>query len=78
MSFTTHLPKKKNCVKMDAYLDICKCYEILILWYSNARHGGGTVIPYLNFSIPCAALEPVVNFSKGTICLILGSWYGKT
>uniref|UniRef100_A0A6N2KEV3 Glyoxysomal processing protease, glyoxysomal n=1 Tax=Salix viminalis TaxID=40686 RepID=A0A6N2KEV3_SALVM len=21
---------------------------------SNARHGGGTVIPYLNFSIPCA------------------------
>ncbi|KAK9058004.1 hypothetical protein SSX86_022844 [Deinandra increscens subsp. villosa] len=31
---------------------------------SNARHGGGTVIPYLNFSIPCAALEPVFNFSK--------------
>ncbi|GJR99921.1 glyoxysomal processing protease, glyoxysomal isoform X2 [Tanacetum coccineum] len=30
----------------------------------NARHGGGTVIPFLNFSIPCAALEPVFNFSK--------------
>ncbi|GER25442.1 protease-related family protein, partial [Striga asiatica] len=31
---------------------------------SNAKHGGGTVIPHLNFSIPCAALKPVLNFSK--------------
>ncbi|KAF8411133.1 hypothetical protein HHK36_003672 [Tetracentron sinense] len=31
---------------------------------SNARHGGGTVIPHLNFSIPCAALEPIFKFSK--------------
>lgn len=31
---------------------------------SNARHGGGTIIPYLNFSIPCAALEPVFKFSE--------------
>ncbi|KZV53232.1 glyoxysomal processing protease, glyoxysomal [Dorcoceras hygrometricum] len=31
---------------------------------SNAKHGGGTVIPHLNFSIPCAALEPVFKFSK--------------
>ncbi|CAI9755164.1 unnamed protein product [Fraxinus pennsylvanica] len=31
---------------------------------SNARHGGGTVIPHLNFSIPCAALAPTFNFSK--------------
>ncbi|XP_075523189.1 glyoxysomal processing protease, glyoxysomal [Primulina tabacum] len=31
---------------------------------SNAKHGGGTVIPHLNFSIPCAALEPVFEFSK--------------
>ncbi|KAG7962339.1 hypothetical protein I3843_09G062200 [Carya illinoinensis] len=31
---------------------------------SNARHSGGTVIPHLNFSIPCAALEPIFNFSK--------------
>ncbi|XP_052202862.1 glyoxysomal processing protease, glyoxysomal isoform X2 [Diospyros lotus] len=31
---------------------------------SNARHGGGTTIPHLNFSIPCAALEPVFKFSK--------------
>ncbi|KAL6567395.1 hypothetical protein OROGR_001063 [Orobanche gracilis] len=31
---------------------------------SNAKHGGGTVIPHLNFSIPCAALEPVLKFSK--------------
>ncbi|KAJ8761108.1 hypothetical protein K2173_000787 [Erythroxylum novogranatense] len=31
---------------------------------SNARHGGGTVIPYLNFSIPCAVLTPVFEFSK--------------
>ncbi|KAA8515230.1 hypothetical protein F0562_018540 [Nyssa sinensis] len=31
---------------------------------SNARHGGGTVIPHLNFSISCAALEPIFKFSK--------------
>lgn len=31
---------------------------------SNARHGGGTIIPHLNFSIPCAALEPIFKFSK--------------
>lgn len=31
---------------------------------SNARHGGGTVIPHLNFSIPCAALEPIFKYSK--------------
>lgn len=31
---------------------------------SNARHGGGTVIPHLNFSIPCAVLEPIFCFSK--------------
>ncbi|KAM5588178.1 hypothetical protein ABKV19_006558 [Rosa sericea] len=31
---------------------------------SNARHGGGTVIPHLNFSIPCAALVPIFKFSK--------------
>ncbi|KAG8385530.1 hypothetical protein BUALT_Bualt03G0054800 [Buddleja alternifolia] len=30
---------------------------------SNAKHGGGTVIPHLNFSIPCAALEPILKFS---------------
>ncbi|KAM7530652.1 hypothetical protein LguiB_034062 [Lonicera macranthoides] len=33
---------------------------------SNARHGGGTVIPHLNFSIPCAALGPIFKFSKDT------------
>ncbi|KAL2244440.1 UNVERIFIED_CONTAM: Glyoxysomal processing protease, glyoxysomal [Sesamum indicum] len=31
---------------------------------SNAKHGGGTVIPHLNFSIPCPALEPILKFSK--------------
>ncbi|KAJ6396854.1 hypothetical protein OIU77_021810 [Salix suchowensis] len=31
---------------------------------SNARHGGGTVIPHLNFSIPCAALAPIFDFAK--------------
>lgn len=31
---------------------------------SNARHGGGAVIPHLNFSIPSAALAPVFEFSK--------------
>lgn len=36
---------------------------------SNARHGGGTVIPYLNFSIPCAALEPIFKFSEGNLSL---------
>ncbi|KAJ0808568.1 putative peptidase S1C, peptidase S1, PA clan, peptidase S1, PA clan, chymotrypsin-like protein [Helianthus annuus] len=38
--------------------------HMISLVTSNARHGGGTVIPHLNFSIPCAALEPVFNFSK--------------
>ncbi|GFZ06197.1 protease-like protein [Actinidia rufa] len=33
----------------------------------NARHGGGTVIPHLNFSIPCAALEPIFMFSKESL-----------
>ncbi|XP_061341540.1 glyoxysomal processing protease, glyoxysomal isoform X2 [Gastrolobium bilobum] len=31
---------------------------------SNARHGGGAVIPHLNFSIPSAALAPIFMFSK--------------
>ncbi|XP_043701200.1 glyoxysomal processing protease, glyoxysomal isoform X2 [Telopea speciosissima] len=31
---------------------------------SNARHSGGTIIPHLNFSIPCVALEPIFKFSK--------------
>ncbi|KAG4960437.1 Glyoxysomal processing protease, glyoxysomal [Glycine soja] len=31
---------------------------------SNARHSGGAIIPQLNFSIPSAALAPIVNFSK--------------
>ncbi|XP_042478321.1 glyoxysomal processing protease, glyoxysomal [Macadamia integrifolia] len=31
---------------------------------SNARHSGGTMIPHLNFSIPCVALEPIFKFSK--------------
>ncbi|XP_057764470.1 glyoxysomal processing protease, glyoxysomal [Salvia miltiorrhiza] len=31
---------------------------------SNAKHGGGTVIPHLNFSIPCAALKPILKFSE--------------
>ncbi|XP_068654485.1 glyoxysomal processing protease, glyoxysomal isoform X3 [Aristolochia californica] len=31
---------------------------------SNARHGRGTLIPHLNFSIPCAALQPIFKFSE--------------
>ncbi|KAJ9566448.1 hypothetical protein OSB04_002414 [Centaurea solstitialis] len=38
--------------------------HMISLVTSNARHGGGTIIPYLNFSIPCAVLEPLLNFSK--------------
>nr|XP_043610522.1 glyoxysomal processing protease, glyoxysomal isoform X2 [Erigeron canadensis] len=38
--------------------------HMISLVTSNARHGGGTAIPYLNFSIPCAALKPVLDFSK--------------
>lgn len=34
-------------------------------FHSNAKHGGGTVIPHLNFSIPCAALKPILKFSEG-------------
>lgn len=38
---------------------------LLNFCHSNAKHGGGTVIPHLNFSIPCAALKPILKFSKG-------------
>ncbi|KAK2642167.1 hypothetical protein Ddye_023930 [Dipteronia dyeriana] len=31
---------------------------------SNARHGGGTIIPHLNFSIPCAVLAPIIQFAR--------------
>ncbi|XP_044462131.1 glyoxysomal processing protease, glyoxysomal-like isoform X2 [Mangifera indica] len=31
---------------------------------SNARRSGGTVIPHLNFSIPCAVLAPIFAFSR--------------
>ncbi|KAF0923360.1 hypothetical protein E2562_006269 [Oryza meyeriana var. granulata] len=30
---------------------------------SNAKHGGGSTIPHLNFSIPCKSLEMVFNYS---------------
>ncbi|KAJ4981908.1 hypothetical protein NE237_032745 [Protea cynaroides] len=38
--------------------------HIIGLVTSNARHSGGMIIPHLNFSIPCAALEPIFKFSK--------------
>ena len=50
------------CAGMDA--------QILNRWMSgcsNAKHGGGTVIPHMNFSIPSAALEPVFKFAKGEL-----------
>ncbi|KAJ0257943.1 Glyoxysomal processing protease [Hirschfeldia incana] len=31
---------------------------------SNARHGAGTLIPHLNFSIPCAVLAPIFKFAE--------------
>ncbi|GAV86396.1 Trypsin_2 domain-containing protein, partial [Cephalotus follicularis] len=31
---------------------------------SNARHGGGRLIPHLNFSIPCAVLAPIFEFAR--------------
>ncbi|XVE51371.1 hypothetical protein DITRI_Ditri02bG0034800 [Diplodiscus trichospermus] len=31
---------------------------------SNARHGGGTVIPHLNFSIPSVVLMPIFQFAR--------------
>lgn len=34
---------------------------------SNARHSGGTVIPHLNFSIPCAVLKPIFQFATGNM-----------
>lgn len=38
---------------------------------SNARHSGGTVIPFLNFSVPYAALLPIFEFaSKGKHSLL--------
>ncbi|XP_057544643.1 glyoxysomal processing protease, glyoxysomal isoform X2 [Amaranthus tricolor] len=37
---------------------------MIALVTSNAKHGGGTVIPHMNFSIPSAALKPVFIFAK--------------
>ncbi|KAJ4816290.1 protease-like protein [Rhynchospora pubera] len=31
---------------------------------SNAKHGSGSNIPYMNFSIPCKSLEPVFKYSE--------------
>ncbi|KAF5179854.1 Glyoxysomal processing protease, glyoxysomal [Thalictrum thalictroides] len=31
---------------------------------SNAKYGGGTIVPHLNFSIPCKALESIFKFSE--------------
>ncbi|CAA7409128.1 unnamed protein product [Spirodela intermedia] len=31
---------------------------------SNVKHAGGTTIPHLNFSLPCAALKPVFEFAE--------------
>lgn len=30
---------------------------------SNAKHGGQTIIPHMNFSIPCAAMEPIFKLA---------------
>ncbi|XP_031394158.1 glyoxysomal processing protease, glyoxysomal isoform X2 [Punica granatum] len=38
--------------------------QMIGLITSNTRHGKGTVIPNLNFAIPCAALAPVFEFSQ--------------
>ncbi|KAK9706720.1 hypothetical protein RND81_07G147400 [Saponaria officinalis] len=38
--------------------------RIIALVTSNAKHGGGTVIPHMNFSIPSVALEPLFMFAK--------------
>ncbi|KAL2931860.1 Glyoxysomal processing protease glyoxysomal [Bienertia sinuspersici] len=38
--------------------------HMIALVTSNAKHGGGTVIPHMNFSIPSAALKPVFSFAK--------------
>ncbi|CAN1259663.1 Glyoxysomal processing protease, glyoxysomal [Linum perenne] len=38
--------------------------QMIALVTSNARHGGRTVIPHLNFSIPCAVLDPIFEFAK--------------
>ncbi|CAI0407511.1 unnamed protein product [Linum tenue] len=38
--------------------------QMIGLVTSNTRHGRGTIIPHLNFSIPCAALAPIFEFSK--------------
>ncbi|KAH9606548.1 hypothetical protein KSS87_000535 [Heliosperma pusillum] len=38
--------------------------HMIALVTSNAKHGGGTVIPHMNFSIPSGALEPLFIFAK--------------
>ncbi|KAK8964473.1 Glyoxysomal processing protease, glyoxysomal [Platanthera guangdongensis] len=42
----------------------CTRRRVIPLLAGNARYVGGTIIPHLNFSIPCAALEPVFRFSE--------------
>ncbi|CAN0853084.1 Glyoxysomal processing protease, glyoxysomal [Linum grandiflorum] len=38
--------------------------QMIALVTSNTRYGGRTVIPHLNFSIPCAVLTPIFEFAK--------------
>lgn len=42
-----------------------ECGHLIGLVTSNARHSGGSVIPHLNFSIPCAALKPIFAYAFG-------------
>ncbi|KAL6839311.1 hypothetical protein ACP4OV_030983 [Aristida adscensionis] len=39
---------------------------------SNAKHGGGSTIPHLNFSIPCKSLEMVFKYSVNGDSTVLG------
>ncbi|KAL6609716.1 hypothetical protein ACP70R_039685 [Stipagrostis hirtigluma subsp. patula] len=39
---------------------------------SNAKHGGGSTIPHLNFSIPCKSMEIVFKYSVNGDSKVLG------
>ncbi|KAL6618993.1 hypothetical protein ACP70R_034132 [Stipagrostis hirtigluma subsp. patula] len=39
---------------------------------SNAKHGGGSTIPHLNFSIPCKSMEIVFEYSVNGDSKVLG------
>ncbi|KAE8728781.1 Mitochondrial arginine transporter BAC1 [Hibiscus syriacus] len=51
-------------VTRSALLHILVAFVVVATWMHNARHGGGKVIPHLNFSITSAVLMPIFQFAR--------------